>query len=195
MKRIAKITKLEDLLLRPSFHASEARAKGVSSSALAYYVKVGQLLRLGPGIYTSPKDYSETDWKWEDLVSLSSALPESAVCLITALQIWGLTDEISRELWMAIEHSQRVKKIPLVRFVRMRNMELGRMKTRIGQTEISIFDPTRSVVDAFRLLDPEIAIKALKQLAAQGKLDISKMTEYAKVLRVDLHPYLLMVTT
>lgn len=41
-----------ELLTRPSFTAAEAKELGVSTAHLGYYVKIGQIRRLGRGIYS-----------------------------------------------------------------------------------------------------------------------------------------------
>jgi hypothetical protein len=55
-----------------------------------------------------------------------------------------------------------------------------------------------TIIDAFRLLSRETAIKALRAAIAKGgknRLDFVKLEAYAKELRFDITPYLLSVTT
>lgn len=62
---------------------------------------------------------------------------------------------------------------------------------------IPIFDRERTIVDSFRLLSRETAIKALKAAITQGgknRLNLIKLEAYAKQLRFDITPYLLSVT-
>jgi predicted transcriptional regulator of viral defense system len=195
MKKKSKLPKIQVLLKKPSFTSQEAKELGVSASTLGYYVKSGAIVRLGHGVYSSPNFGMKTDWQWEDLVQVASTVPDGVVCLITALLLWDLTDEHSREFWIAIPHSTKAQRIGHSRIVRYRNMELGRTTINIGGVDIPIFDETRTVLDAFRLLNIEIAIKALKRLASQGKLDFRKMSHYSKALRVDITPYILTVST
>ena len=196
MRKKTELTKIQVLLQKPSFTSQEAVALGVSASTLSYYAKIGVIVRLGHGVYSNPDFAIKTDWQWEDLVQVVSAVPDGVVCLITALLLWELTDEHSREFWIAIPHSTKAQKIgPHSRIVRYRNMELGRTTIKIGGVDIPIFDETRTVLDAFRLLSIEIAIKSLKRLASQGKLDFRKMSHYSKALRVDITPYILTVST
>ena len=79
----------------------------------------------------------------------------------------------------------------------MRNTELGRQTIRLGEFEVSIFDRERSVVDAFRFLSIEIAIKALRAYIfdPDHKADFRKLSRYAKALRQNLTPYILTLTT
>jgi hypothetical protein len=63
---------------------------------------------------------------------------------------------------------------------------------------VPIFDRERTIVDAFRLLSREVAIKALKMALTQPghrRLDLVKLQAYAKKLRVNIDPYLMTVTT
>ena len=64
--------------------------------------------------------------------------------------------------------------------------------------EVPIFDRERCIIDAFRLLSCEVAIKALRLgvgLPKDEKIDLVKLQEYAKKLRVNISPYLIAVTT
>jgi hypothetical protein len=77
-------------------------------------------------------------------------------------------------------------------------MELGRTEMDLNGVHIPIFDRERTIVDAFRLLSRETAIKALKMaLVPKGwyRLDLNKMQDYAQKLRVDITPYLMTAIT
>ena len=184
---------LKHLIKKPSFTIKDALEHGVSGQSLAYYAKKGELERLAPGIYSFPDD-DELDPRWSDLIRIVVSVPNSVVCLISALKIYELTDEIPREIWIAIPHKMRAPEIPNCRFVRMRNFELGITSQLISGVKIPIFDRERTVVDSFRYLDKEVAIKALKILSKRG-MNIKKISVYAKKLRVNISPFLLMVTT
>jgi hypothetical protein len=79
----------------------------------------------------------------------------------------------------------------------MRNIELGCSEIKMGEFTVRIFDRERCIVDAFRYLDRETAIKALKNylFSDDYKPQLRKLSEYAKILRVDLKPYILALTT
>ena len=87
--------------------------------------------------------------------------------------------------------------LPTTKVVRMRNLTLGKTTTKIGNVTLPIFDRERTLVDAFRYLGRETALKALKAaLAKKGaeKIDIEKIRKYAKILRVKIEPYLIAMT-
>ncbi len=52
--------------------------------------------------------------------------------------------------------------MPTTKVVRMRNLTLGKTTIKIGNITLPIFDRERTIVDAFRYLGRETALKALK---------------------------------
>src|SRR5262249_8541291 len=114
-----------------------------------------------------------------------------------ALCYYRLTDQVMRESWIAVPHKQRASRRQNTRVIRMRNLALGTTQMQLGEYSVRIFDRERCIVDAFRYLDKEIAIKALKRYLQSGeyKPDLKKLQSYAKKLRVDLIPYILAYTT
>lgn len=120
------------------------------------------------------------------------------MCLISALAIYDLTEEIPRQHWIAVKHGRSIKENRNLKIVQLRNIELGKTEIELEGSLVPIFDRERTIIDAFRLLSREIAIKALKAAIAQGKknrIDLVKLQAYAKQLRVDIHPYLMSFTT
>ena len=194
MRNKNSLVKLKKLLKRPSFSCQEAQNCGVSRVTLARHVQSGEITRLSPGIYCKSNVDIGVDFEWEDMVRLVYQIEDGVICLITALAIYDLTEEISREFWVAIPNDQRAPKIKKVRSIRMRNMDLGVVKKKFGTISLKIFDPERTVVDTFRYLDKEIAIKALRALS-QKNMNIRKIKIYSDQLRINIDPYLLMVTT
>ena len=189
---------LKDLFKKPVFYAAEARKAGIHPSRLSYYVKTHRIERIGHGVYRGIESSLNVDFQWEDLIVIVKSIPQGVVCLISALALYELTDEMPREHWIAVSHSTTAPKRESTRIVRMRDMNIGKTTLTIGQEIINIFDRERTIVDAFRYLSKEIAIKALKMAVSgrsQKKLDIKKLQQYAKQFRLNLDPYILTVTT
>lgn len=188
---------LKDLLKKPAFTTAEVLELGVPRHALAYFEKLGLIKRIGKGVYRDPNYETQVELTLEDLVLTAFTIPNAVICLISALNFHNLTDQIPREHWLAIPNSQRAPVRHLVRVVRMRNIELGRTSVQVGEYELAIFDRERCVVDAFRYLSREIAIKALQAYLKdkEHKPNLRKLQEYAKKLRVNLKPYILSLTT
>lgn len=198
MKGKRTLEKLAPFKTSVLFTAEDARKLGVSAALLDYYVKKGDLKRLSRGIYRDAKAKTNLEFRWEDLIVVALTIPEGAICLLSALAVYGLTEEIPREHWIALPHRLRAPRRDGVRCVRMRDMILGKTEMNVGGTKVPIFDRERTVVDSFRYLGREAAIKALKMYfskSGKSKPDIRKLREYAKKLRVSIEPYLITVTT
>src|SRR5262245_41913942 len=199
MKKSTIAEVIHSLLTRPFFTAEEAKKLGISSAQLAYYIKKGQLKRLSRGIYQSA-DYQEApeNFQWEDLIEAVNSVPGGVICLISALAIYDITEEIPRQHWIAVRHTTSITRGSRMKIVRFRNMDLGKTQIELAGTQIPVFDRERSIIDSFRLLSRETAIKALKMaLAKKGseQLDLKKLQAYSKKLRFNIDPYLITATT
>ncbi len=179
------------------FSSAEGREEGIPPRMLAYFCAKGQIERVGRGMYKIKQIDFDADFEWEDLALTALSIPRGVICLISALCYYGLTDEIMREFWIAVPHSTTSSPRENARIVRMRNISFGQTTIKIGNQKIKIFDRERTVVDAFRYLDKETALKALQaylKISKNIKPDIDKLLKYAKKLRVDLTPYILAFT-
>lgn len=190
MKKIIQ-TKLAELIAKPLFTAADARRAGIHPSNLSYYVKLNLIERLARGVYRGIDTKLDVDFQWEELVITAHSIPNGVVCLISALAIYNLTDEIPRMHWIAIPHATTPPKREHTKFIRMRNIDTGKTSYKIDSETIVIFDIERTIIDTFRYLDKETAIKALKSaLKSSRKLNLKKLRKYAKKFRVNIDPYL-----
>lgn len=164
---------------------------------LAYFCKKGIIERVGRGLYRVVDASSGVNLDFEELVLTASSIPRGVICLVSALCYYNLTDQIMREYWIAVPNRDKSPKRPHARIVRMRNMTLGLTTVKMGKYRVKIFDRERTVVDAFRYLSVEIAIKALQaylQPSGKKKADLSKLSRYAKTLRININPYIIALT-
>ena len=178
---------------RPVFSSAEGKEAGIPARMLAYFCSKGQIERIGRGIYRVKHVDFDRDFEWEDLALTALSIPNGVICLISALCYYGLTDEIMREFWIAIPHSTTSPARANAHIVRMRNISFGQITIKIGDQKLKIFDRERTVVDSFRYLDKETALKALQaylKTSKDRKPDIDKLLRYAKKLRVDLTLYI-----
>lgn len=177
---------LEKLEQKPFFTTEEAEKQGVSTRMLTYYVQKGEIERIARGVYCSKKyEPKSADLQWEDLAVAAKNINGGVICLISALAYYELTDEIMREFWIAVDNDNSKASFPMCRFVRMRNLKLGVKTIKISGIEVRIFDAERTIIDSFRLLDPETAIKAMKLYLSgvTGKPNIKKLDKYITELR------------
>lgn len=197
MRPFKYLKQLEQFANSPLFTASEAQKQGIPRHALAYLVEKGILERIYPGAYRFAQYEPEVEFQWENLALVAISIPEGTICLISALCYYDLTDQIMREIWIAVPHQSYSPKRPNTRIIRMRNVTLGKIELVLGEHKVHIFDRERSVVDAFRYLSKEIAIKAIQRYfqSTTFKPDPKKLGAYAKALRVNITPYILSSTT
>lgn len=189
---------LETLSKKVYFKTEEARNLGIPARMLAYFCEQGILERIGRGIYKTVGVDTGLNLDIEGLALTVMSIPHGVICLISALCFYELTDQIMREYWIAIPNEDRSPQRPHTRIIRMRNMTLGLTSVKMEKYELKIFDRERTIVDAFRFLSHEVAIKALRQYLKptnDKKPDLDKLATYAKALRVKITPYILALTT
>ena len=197
MRELKYIKQLEPFLNVPFFTAEEVEKQGIPRHALAYLVKRGDLERIYPGAYRFSEYEPKVEFQWENLGLVAASTPESVICLISALVFYDLTDQVMREIWLAVPHKSHPPKRPNTRIIRMRNIDLGKTRITLGEYNVQIFDRERCIIDAFRYLSKEIAIKALQRYfqSTTAKPDPKKLGAYAKKLRINITPYILSITT
>ena len=191
-------TLLQIFVETPVFTVAEARAAGIPSRMLSHFCKTGIIERVSRGVYRGSKAKLEIDFQWEDLALVAMSIPNGVICLVSALCYYGFTDQIMRQFWIAVPHASKSPRRPKTRIVRMRNIELGQIEIQIGTYWLKIFDKERTVIDSFRYLSKEVALKALQDYLRQtgsAKPNLNKLMKYAKTLRVNIHPFIMALTT
>lgn len=197
MKPKKALMKLKPLLQAASFTSRDAHLRGVSSATLAYYVRQHELIHIGHGIYRGANASAIIDFRWEDLLEAMQRTQSGVICLTSALSLYHLTEEMPSQHWIAISNATRHRAMPTTKIVRMRNITLGKTTIKIGKVTLPIFNRERTIVDAFRYLGRETALKALKiALTKKGneKIDLEKIRQYAKKLRLKIEPFLIAMT-
>ncbi len=196
MKEQLALDVLQPLVKKPYFTSKEVRALGITIATLHHYIKKGTIKRIRRGVYQSSTCKNST-FQWRDLIEAVLSTSGGVICLISALAVYGLTEEIPRQHWIAVNNSTSIKKSREIKFTRLRNMDLGVTRVVLEGVSVPIFDRERTIIDSFRLLSRETAIKALKMGISQKgpkKINLLKLQEYAERLRVDITDFLMMVT-
>jgi predicted transcriptional regulator of viral defense system len=197
MKQSKYLGAFKELSKKSVFTSVDGLLAGIPSRVLSYFCSKGRIERVTRGIYKIKEVEFDQDFEWEDLALTAMSIPNGTICLISALCYYELTDEIMREFWIAVPHSTTSPERENAHIVRMRNTTLGQITIKIGSDDVTIFDRERSIVDAFRYLDKEIALKALQaylKTTKENKPDLKKLRKYAKILRVNLTPYIMAFT-
>lgn len=133
------------------------------------------------------------------LAEVSKRVPHAIVCLLSALQVHGMTTEAPHAVWVLIDRHARFPRVasPKLEVVRAS----GPAKTHGVQTrtiegvEVRLTTPAKTVADCFRFrrhVGLDVALAALKDYLRQGKGSIDALVEAARADRIYafMRPYL-----
>lgn len=148
------------------------RRRDLSPVAAHRALQRGDLERIAPGVYRK-SDRTPAD---QDKLQAVALRPHATICLTSALAHHDLIDEIPTSLQIALPRGTRIPKgTPTLTWhvFDPETFDLGRdVATIDGSTElIGLYNPQRSIVDAFRLrgqVGYETARDALKEWLRRG---------------------------
>ena len=169
---------------------------GVSFRDLQRLVSEGKVDKLGNGLYRLSA--VEPD-EFETLAMVASAVPNSIVCLLSALRVHGIGTQSPHEVWIAIDRKARKpQRVPArVRVVRFSGATLtyGVVKQTMLGMPVSITSPARTVVDCFRYRNKvgiDVAKEALYDALRSRVTTTSEIVRAAEVCRARtvMQPYL-----
>lgn len=159
--------------LPPIIARADLSRLGLSRHGLYAMVRAGELEQIAPGYYLRPGELDDTIASW---ASISLRKPSATICLLSALSLHELTDEIPRATDIALPRGERTL---TTRFTPIRwhsfdraTFELGRTEHRLPGAELSIglYSPERTIIDTFRLrheVGTDVANEALKRWLRQ----------------------------
>lgn len=171
----------------------ELERLGISRNALESLIKEDKLLRVGRGVYQLPSVELDNESLYR--AATKRIKGRSAVCLMSALSHYNLTDEISKQTWLLVDASGRSyhKDIRLYRS-RNPNWKIGIAKAD-GYLITSL---ERTIVDAVILKKKfgNLGIEALKKALKEKLTTASKIMDMASKLDADelVLPYLQALT-
>lgn len=178
----------------PTKGADLARA-GLSKATLSRWVEQGKVVRLARGVYGLESEVLDQ----QQLLVLQKQAPKTVVCLLSALQFHGLTTQIPRETWLALEgrmHRPVLDGIR-VRFFRFTAAAFheGIEVHKVAGGKIRVYGVAKTVVDCFRLrnkIGTDLAIESLRDAIRSRKATLQEIESLAGGLRIlsVMRPYL-----
>lgn len=135
-----------------------------------------------------------------DLIIIAKKVPDSVICLISALYYYELTDQIPYKITIAIENFK--KRLPWIKYPPIKVYRLtkksfisGIETHMIDNIPVKIYSPEKTITDCFKFRNKigiDIAIDALKKYNKIKKVDINKIMKFAKIDRVQnvIKPYI-----
>ena len=163
-------------------------AEGLTNYDIANLYKEGYLERIRHGYYQLAE---QEDIKEEQV--LASLLPESIICVESALFYYGYSDFSPRQWSIAVSRTFSRTRLHIgslatkVYFVQPALFEIGKTSGDFNGVRLAVYDRDRTICDCFKYrtkLDSEMFNKALNAYAADKKKNLSNLSSYAKKMRV-----------
>ncbi|MBK6999588.1 MAG: AbiEi antitoxin N-terminal domain-containing protein [Rhodoferax sp.] len=176
--------------------ASQMQALGIGRVVLTRLTASGQLERVGRGVYRLPGTQAS---EHESLATLAVRVPQAVFCLLTALQLHGLTTQLPRQVWIAMPQGSHAPTLdyPPVKMVQFSGdaYSQGVETIHAEQVPLRVYGVAKTVADCFKhrnKIGLDVALEALKDALGSRKTSADELWRYAKVCRVAnvMRPYL-----
>lgn len=169
---------------------------GVTAATVGRMESDGEVIRLARGLYQLPYDELSSN---HSLAEAAKRYPKCVICLVSALAFHEITDQLSRNIWMAIGRNDWTPKpkdmqIRALRFSAQLLTESVETHMIEG-VSVKVFGVAKTVADCFRhrgKIGLPIAIEGLQEALRQRKATPGEIFRAAKSGRVGsvMRPYL-----
>jgi predicted transcriptional regulator of viral defense system len=175
---------------------AELREAGVTAATMSRMERDGEVLRLARGLYQLSDAALDVH---HSLAEAAKRVPKGVVCLVSALAFHGLTDQLPRQVWLAVGQKDWSPKpegtpIRLVRFTD-RLLTEGVETHPVEGVAVKVFGVAKTIADCFRYRNKiglSVAIEGLQEALRQRKTtpgEIARQAERGTVATV-VRPYL-----
>jgi len=160
---------------------------GAAEGTLQQLLQTGRLVRVRRGVYAPA---GRTHTVLDDLGPIAIKYPNLIFCLLTALQLHGLTTQLPNEVWVAVGQKARAPKIeyPPLHVVRMSDVEYGVATVAIsGAFRTPVTDIAKTIADCFKFRNKMglvVALEALRDAWQQKKVTMDELWQAAEHCRV-----------
>ena len=197
---MASVKTKTDLLLQLAqngpLRTRDLELEGIPRAYLKRLCQRGLLEQINRGIYRL------TDTSVSELASLSEVskrVPHAVICLLSALQVHGMTTEAPHAVWVMIERHARLPKLnsPRLEVVRASGQarNYGVEIRMIDNVKVQLTTPAKTVADCFRFrrhVGLDVALAALKDYLKKRLGNIDMLIDAARADRIYafMRPYL-----
>lgn len=168
------------------FRPVQVAEAGMTRDQIPALLRSGVVERVGRGLYRIADAEPTENYS---LAMACARVPNSVVCLLSALRVHGIGTQAHAAVWLAIPHKARAPRLPELRLRLVRfsgpAWTLGVRATEFEGVPARITSPARTVADCFRferLVGPETAMEALQDALRQHKVTVAEMSRVARVL-------------
>ena len=148
-------------------------------------VEEGSVVRLKNGVYASTEVLADT------MIDIERVVPRGVLCLYSAWEHYGLTTQIPGAFYVAVEKHRKVvvPEFPPIQlcYWEQKYYEMGVVEADVSGHRVRIYDLEKSVCDAVKFRNKiglDVASEVLKSYLRRKDRNISKLTAYAKQMRV-----------
>ena len=168
------------------FRPSQLNDAGLTRDQLPSLIRHGAVLRVSRGLYRRADVEPTENYS---LALACARVPNSIVCLLSALRVHGIGSQAPAEVWLGIPHKARPPRLPglKLRLVRFSGpaWTFGVKRVEFEGVPARITTPPRTVADCFRLerlVGPEVAIEALRDALRKRLVTIAELSRVEEVL-------------
>ncbi len=175
---------------------AQAKKFGINESILMQMVEEALLVKEGRGLYRLAELPPLSN---PDLIQVSLRIPNSVICLISALNFHNLTTQIPYKVYVALPRGTKRPQIayPPLDFIWPieRIYSAGIEKHSIDGVTVRVYSKEKTIADCFKYRNKiglSIAIEALKDYMGSQVRDLSALLNYARIDKVEkiITPYI-----
>ncbi len=176
----------------------DLEAAGISRVTLAGALRVGEVERIGRGLYRLPE--SPVGEK-HSLVMAAKRVPRGVVCLLSALRFHDLTTQNPHEVWLALpRHGWRPAQAKDAQSLRLvwlspAAFAFGVETHDVEGVTLKVYSAAKTVADCFKYRNKiglDVALEALREAWLAKRCTTDELMQAARVCRVAhvMRPYL-----
>ncbi len=168
------------------FRPAQLEKAGLTRDQLPSLLRSGKVERVARGLYRLADAEPTENYS---LAMACALVPNSIVCLLSALRFHEIGTQAPAQVWLAIPHKARA---PRLRELRLRIVRFsgrawtyGVQQTQFEGVPARITSPARTVVDCFRferLVGFDVAMEAFQDALRQRKTTVAELSRVAEVL-------------
>lgn len=171
-------------------------AARIHRQVLTRLVAEGRIERIARGVYRLPK---QPITEHHGLALAAAAVPQGAICLLSALQFHRVGTQLPSQVWIAIDRKAWRPKLkhPPLRIVRFTGKALttGIESHRLEGRVVRVYRLAKTVADCFKYRNKiglDVALEALAEGWRKRRFTMDELDRYAAVCRVRrvMRPYL-----
>ncbi len=167
------------------FRPNQLETIGIEYPDLRRLVRSGAVERIGRGLY---RLVAAEPTERHTLATVCAQVPDSVVCLLSALQVHEIGTQLPPDVWLAVPHKARPPRVSTrIRLLRFSGAAwtYGVVRTEFEGVPARITNLARTVVDCFRferLVGREAAMEALRDALMRKRVTTDALFRTLDVL-------------